>query len=178
MLEATAKTEYLNHNRIIRCILFLAEKKIDKLKKMIETAEYDPRDVMLLLNTLKQGSSFTQNEFATLINHSPSVKLMSKSSYIMEIIHRQTESYLFENYGEVIRAIPFSEMSINEWVVYENKQPKYLIDFDRQSKPLIQVPGMDKFDRKTKYHGRIWKPFGYNWLYKKKHEQKALIYDH
>jgi hypothetical protein len=45
--EAIAKTEYLNLDRIIRCILFLAEKDIDKLKKNIEAAEFDPRSVML-----------------------------------------------------------------------------------------------------------------------------------
>ena len=45
--EAISKTDYLNHNRIIRCIIFLADKDIDKLKKSIETATYDPRDVML-----------------------------------------------------------------------------------------------------------------------------------
>jgi hypothetical protein len=56
--EATAKTEYLNHNRIIRCILFLAEKNIGKLKKMIETAEYDPRDVMLFAEYIETGQQF------------------------------------------------------------------------------------------------------------------------
>jgi hypothetical protein len=44
--EAISKTEYLNLDRIIRCILFLAEKDIDELKKNIEVAVYDPRDVM------------------------------------------------------------------------------------------------------------------------------------
>lgn len=46
--EAILKTEYLKSDRIIRCILFLAEKSIEKLKKNIEIAEFDPRDVMLL----------------------------------------------------------------------------------------------------------------------------------
>ena len=45
--EAISKTDYLNNNRIIRCIIFLADKDIEKLKKNIETATYDPRDVML-----------------------------------------------------------------------------------------------------------------------------------
>ena len=45
--EAVSKTGYLNHSRIIRCILFLAGKDIDKLKKNIQIAVHDPRDVML-----------------------------------------------------------------------------------------------------------------------------------
>ena len=44
--EALTKTDYLNHDRIIRCIVFLTEKDIDKLKDCIETAAADPRDVM------------------------------------------------------------------------------------------------------------------------------------
>lgn len=45
--EAILKADYLNHNRIIRCILFLSDKDLNKLKENIETATYDPRDVML-----------------------------------------------------------------------------------------------------------------------------------
>lgn len=41
------KADYLNLGRIIRCILFLADRDIEKLKKNIEVATYDPRDVML-----------------------------------------------------------------------------------------------------------------------------------
>lgn len=45
--QAISKTDYLNSDRIIRCILFLADKDIKKIEKNIETATYDPRDVML-----------------------------------------------------------------------------------------------------------------------------------
>lgn len=45
--QAISKTDYLNSDRIIRCILFLADKDIKRLEKKIETATYDPRDVML-----------------------------------------------------------------------------------------------------------------------------------
>lgn len=38
--------EYLRNDRIIRCILFLADKDIQKLKKSIEDGRSDPRDVM------------------------------------------------------------------------------------------------------------------------------------
>jgi hypothetical protein len=44
--NAIEKTEYLNSDRIIRCILYLAEKNIEKLKEHIEAAIGDPRDVM------------------------------------------------------------------------------------------------------------------------------------
>lgn len=53
--EAISKADYLNHNRIIRCILFLSEKDIEKLKKNIEAATYDPRDVMLWAEYINQG---------------------------------------------------------------------------------------------------------------------------
>jgi len=44
--DSIIKTDYLNHPRIIRCILFLAKGDIESLKKNIDTAVYDPRDVM------------------------------------------------------------------------------------------------------------------------------------
>jgi hypothetical protein len=55
----------------------------------------------------------------------------------MEPRQLQTESYLFENSDGQFRAIPFYELSIEEWVVYQDGQPKYLIDFNRRTKPLI-----------------------------------------
>ena len=56
----------------------------------------------------------------------------------METVKRQTESYLFENSDGQYRAIPFYELSIDECVVYEKGQPKYLLDFNSRQKPLIQ----------------------------------------
>lgn len=56
----------------------------------------------------------------------------------MEIIKRQTESFLFENSNGQFRAIPFYELSMDEWVVYEKGLPKYLLDFNRRDKPIIQ----------------------------------------
>lgn len=44
--EAINKTDYLKTDRVIRCIIFLSEKSIDKLKSYIEAAILDPRDVM------------------------------------------------------------------------------------------------------------------------------------
>ena len=45
--EAISKADYLNQDRIIRCIIYLSDKDLNKLKKNIEKATYDPRDVML-----------------------------------------------------------------------------------------------------------------------------------
>jgi hypothetical protein len=44
---ATQQTDYLNHPRILRCIVFLAKGNIDELRRQIEIAAYDPRDVMM-----------------------------------------------------------------------------------------------------------------------------------
>src|SRR5690606_30744339 len=57
---------------------------------------------------------------------------------VMETVKRQTESYLFQNSEGQFRSIPFYELSIDEWVVYEKGIPKYLIDFNRRQMPLIQ----------------------------------------
>src|SRR5688572_1800615 len=53
--EAISRTDYLNNNRIIRCIIFLSDKDIKKLMENIETATYDPRDVMLWAEYTNQG---------------------------------------------------------------------------------------------------------------------------
>jgi hypothetical protein len=45
--EAIAETEYLSQDRIIRCIIFLANKDLDKLRNSIQSAIEDPRNVML-----------------------------------------------------------------------------------------------------------------------------------
>jgi hypothetical protein len=56
----------------------------------------------------------------------------------VETIKLQTESYLFENSKEQFRVMPFYELSIEEWVVFEDDCPKYLIDFNNREIPLIQ----------------------------------------
>ena len=56
----------------------------------------------------------------------------------METLSLQTESYLFENSDGQFRAIPFYELSIDEWIIFENGQPKYLLDFTRRAKPIVQ----------------------------------------
>lgn len=44
--KAFSDYDYLQNDRIIRCIIFLSEKSIQKLRQTIEVAAYDPRDVM------------------------------------------------------------------------------------------------------------------------------------
>jgi hypothetical protein len=46
LTDSFNKADYLNHPRIIRCIIFLADKDIEKLNKHIQTAITDQRDVM------------------------------------------------------------------------------------------------------------------------------------
>jgi hypothetical protein len=53
--DAISKADYLDNNRIIRCILFLSDKDIQKLKQNIDTATYDPRDVMLWAEYTNHG---------------------------------------------------------------------------------------------------------------------------
>ncbi|WP_018344383.1 hypothetical protein [Cytophaga aurantiaca] len=45
--SAIEKTDDLNSDRIIRCIIFLAKGNIDALHKYIKVATVDPRDIML-----------------------------------------------------------------------------------------------------------------------------------
>lgn len=47
LTASIAKAGHLNQPRIIRCIVFLADKNIEKLKVNTEAAISDPRDVML-----------------------------------------------------------------------------------------------------------------------------------
>jgi len=74
----------------------------------------------------------------------------------METIKLQTESYLFEESGRQFRTIPFYELSINEWVVYEKGQPKYFIDFNKRQKPLIQDL-KSKLDKGEILEECVWK---------------------
>ena len=53
--EAISRTDYLNNNRIIRCIIFLSDKDISNLEDYIEKATNDPRDVMLWAEYTNRG---------------------------------------------------------------------------------------------------------------------------
>lgn len=44
---AIAKHDYINHSRILRCIIYLADKDLKALTSYIDNAIGDPRDVML-----------------------------------------------------------------------------------------------------------------------------------
>lgn len=56
--QSISKTDYLNHKRIIRCIIFLSNGSIEKLKHFIDVATYDTRDVMLWAEYIKLDSDF------------------------------------------------------------------------------------------------------------------------
>ena len=48
LTNAISKTEYLKTDRVVRCILFLANGDLTNLKKYIDEAIIDPRDIMFL----------------------------------------------------------------------------------------------------------------------------------
>ena len=47
LIDAITNVDYLKTDRVIRCIIFLAKGNLTDLKRYIETATYDTRDVML-----------------------------------------------------------------------------------------------------------------------------------
>ncbi len=44
--EYLTKYDYLNSDRIVRCVIFLANNRIENLKSFLESAKDDPRDVI------------------------------------------------------------------------------------------------------------------------------------
>jgi hypothetical protein len=56
--EAVSKIKSHEGNRIIRCIIFLGGKDVEKLKRNIDVALYDYRDVMLRAEYLETGNPF------------------------------------------------------------------------------------------------------------------------
>jgi galactose-1-phosphate uridylyltransferase len=46
-LEFLEPDKYLENDRIVRCIIYLAKKDFGKLKYYVECAKTDPRDIML-----------------------------------------------------------------------------------------------------------------------------------
>tara|TARA_R110002049_G_scaffold81648_1_gene207802 strand:- start:695 stop:1000 length:306 start_codon:yes stop_codon:yes gene_type:complete len=46
LTEYIAQNEYLNSDRIIRCIVYLADNGIESFKSYLDCAKGDPRDVM------------------------------------------------------------------------------------------------------------------------------------
>ncbi|WP_332914645.1 hypothetical protein [Algoriphagus boritolerans] len=53
--KAISTADYLNNNRIIRCIIFLSDRDITNLEDYIAKATYDPRDVMLWAEYTNRG---------------------------------------------------------------------------------------------------------------------------
>lgn len=59
LIEAIQYNEHLKTDRIIRCILFLANGNLDELDKYIKTAINDTRDVMLWAEYEKLNKEFS-----------------------------------------------------------------------------------------------------------------------
>lgn len=55
-----------------------------------------------------------------------------------EKINLETESYLFDEENGEFRAIPFFELSIDEWVIYQNQEPKYLLNFNYRESSFVK----------------------------------------
>lgn len=58
---AIAKHDYLNSGRLLRCIIYLADKNIEALKKYIDNAIGDPRDVMYWAEYINREQGFEGN---------------------------------------------------------------------------------------------------------------------
>ena len=94
----------------------------------------------------------------------------------MTPIELQTESYLFENSEGQFRAIPFYELSIGEWVIFQNGQPKYFLDFNRRTSPVIvelknRMERGEDLDQIVQKTGRT---LGLNWTIKHTIEGKEI----
>lgn len=74
----------------------------------------------------------------------------------MEKVKLEIESYLFENANGRFRAIPFYELSIDEWIIFDNGEPKYLLDFKRREKPLVKEI-RSKLEKGEKLEDVLWK---------------------
>jgi len=58
---AITKHDYINQSRILRCILYLANKNFEALTKYIEQAIWDPRDVMFGAEYINREQGFEGN---------------------------------------------------------------------------------------------------------------------
>lgn len=82
----------------------------------------------------------------------------------MQTITLKTESYLFEGLNGEFRAIPFYELSIHEFVIFENGVPKFFIDFNFMSPIVLDITSKVKngasFEEVIQdlgaYKGRQW----------------------
>ncbi len=57
----------------------------------------------------------------------------------METLQLKTESYLFKQSNSQFRAFPFYELSLDEWIIFEDGLPKYFLDFNNRTAPLINA---------------------------------------
>jgi hypothetical protein len=67
--EAITKAAYLDDARILRCLVFLADKDVPKLKVYIGMATTDPRDLMMCAEYISAGNGKKLKEFTILVSH-------------------------------------------------------------------------------------------------------------
>jgi hypothetical protein len=58
--DALLKIDYLQDDRIVRCIIFLSKGDLNELKKNIEAAIYEPRDIMFWAEYDKVNGKMSQ----------------------------------------------------------------------------------------------------------------------
>lgn len=83
----------------------------------------------------------------------------------MKTLELNTESFLFETSEGQIRAIPFFELSIDEWVIFQNGYPKYFIDFNQKTSSfIVEIKArMEKGEDLDAIVIQIGKYLGLNW---------------
>ncbi len=59
--EAIAEHDYINSERLLRCIIYLMDKKLETLTKYINNAINDPRDVMYWAEYINREQGFEGN---------------------------------------------------------------------------------------------------------------------
>tara|TARA_Y100001001_G_C7727031_1_gene209260 strand:+ start:67 stop:384 length:318 start_codon:yes stop_codon:yes gene_type:complete len=77
--NAILKTDYLKTDRIIRCIVFLANGDLNKLKKFIDNAIIDTRDVMLWAEYEEQEGDFNFKRIRNFNNTFDNAELLHGS---------------------------------------------------------------------------------------------------
>jgi hypothetical protein len=60
--SALNETVYLRYERVVRCIIFLAEGSLKQLRKYTEAARQDTRDVMFWAEYIHRGEAFGKSE--------------------------------------------------------------------------------------------------------------------
>lgn len=83
----------------------------------------------------------------------------------MEKIKLSIESYLFNGEDGTFRAIPFYELSMTEWVIYEDGEAKYYVDANGRTDPIVKmlINSLDNGTSIEQFFEAIGKSINRNW---------------